>query len=98
MDNWGFSGAELDVVMPFVAVIVGLLMVSRFRYYSFKSLPMADKVPFLWILIAVLILVPFFVDPPRVLLAVFSLYLLSGPVVTLWGLATHRKRPRRGTA
>jgi CDP-diacylglycerol--serine O-phosphatidyltransferase len=96
MDNWGFSGAELDVVMPFVAVIVGLLMVSRFRYYSFKSLPMADKVPFLWILIAVLILVPFFVDPPRVLLAVFSLYLLSGPVVTLWGIATRRKRPRRG--
>ena len=96
MDNWGFSGAELDMVMPFVAVIVGLLMVSRFRYYSFKSLPMADKVPFLWILIAVLILVPFFVDPPRVLLAVFSLYLLSGPVVTLWGIATHRKRARRG--
>jgi CDP-diacylglycerol--serine O-phosphatidyltransferase len=96
MDNWGFSGTELDVVMPFVAVIVGLLMVSRFRYYSFKSLPMADKVPFLWILIAVLILVPFFVDPPRVLLAVFSLYLLSGPVVTLWGIATRRKRPRRG--
>jgi len=44
----------------------------------------------------VLILVPFFVDPPRVLLAVFSLYLLSGPVLTLWGLATHRRRPRRG--
>ncbi|WP_233843440.1 CDP-diacylglycerol--serine O-phosphatidyltransferase [Dyella sp. 2HG41-7] len=95
MENWGFSGDELDMFMPFMSVIVGLLMVSRFRYYSFKSLPMADKVPFLWILIAVLILVPLFVDPPRVLLAVFSLYLLSGPVVTLWGLATRRKRPRR---
>lgn len=98
MENWGISGDELDMVMPFVAVIVGLLMVSRFRYYSFKSLPMGDKVPFLWILIAVLILVPFFVDPPRVLLVVFSLYLLSGPVVTVWGLATRRKRPRRGVA
>ena len=96
MENWGFSGDELDMFMPFMAVIVGLLMVSRFRYYSFKSLPMADKVPFLWILIAVLILVPLFVDPPRVLLAVFSLFLLSGPVVTLWGLASRRKRPRRG--
>lgn len=96
MENWGFSGDELDMIMPFMAVIVGLLMVSRFRYYSFKSLPMGDKVPFLWILIAVLILVPFFVDPPRVLLVVFSLFLLSGPVVTVWGLASRRKRQRRG--
>ncbi|GAB2565855.1 CDP-diacylglycerol--serine O-phosphatidyltransferase [Dyella jejuensis] len=98
MDNFGVSGTTLDMFTPFMAVIVGLLMVSRFRYYSFKSLPMGDKVPFLWILVAVLILVPFFVDPPRVLLAVFTLYLLSGPVVTLWGLATRRRRPRRGTA
>jgi CDP-diacylglycerol---serine O-phosphatidyltransferase len=96
MDNFGISGEQLDMFTPFMAVIVGLLMVSRFRYYSFKSLPMGDKVPFLWILIAVLILVPFFVDPPRVLLVVFTLYLLSGPVVTLWGLATRRKRSRRG--
>lgn len=98
MDNFGVSGIALDMFTPFMAVIVGLLMVSRFRYYSFKSLPMGDKVPFLWILIAVLILVPFFVDPPRVLLVVFTLYLLSGPVVTLWGLASRRKRPRRGAA
>lgn len=96
MDNWGYHGDEFDMVMPFMAVIVGLLMVSRFRYYSFKSLPMGDKVPFLWILMAVLILVPFFVDPPRVLLAVFSLYLLSGPIATVWVLAIRRKRPRRG--
>jgi CDP-diacylglycerol--serine O-phosphatidyltransferase len=96
MDSWGYDGSDLNMVMPFMAVIVGLLMVSRFRYYSFKSLPMGDKVPFLWILIAVLILVPFFVDPPRVLLAVFSLFLLSGPVVTVWGLAMRRKRARRG--
>jgi CDP-diacylglycerol--serine O-phosphatidyltransferase len=96
MDNFGIAGDELNMFTPFLAVIAGLLMVSRFRYYSFKSLPMGDKVPFLWILVGVLILVPFFVDPPRVLLVVFTLYLLSGPVVTLWGLATRRKRPRRG--
>jgi CDP-diacylglycerol--serine O-phosphatidyltransferase len=79
-----------------MAVVVGLLMVSRFRYYSFKSLPMGDRVPFLWIIIGVLILVPFFVDPPRVLFVVFTLYLLSGPVMTLWGRATRRRR--RGAA
>jgi CDP-diacylglycerol--serine O-phosphatidyltransferase len=96
MDKFGILGEEVCFVTMVMAVVVGLLMVSRFRYYSFKSLPMGDRVPFLWIIIGVLILVPFFVDPPRVLFVVFTLYLLSGPVMTLWGRATRRRR--RGTA
>jgi CDP-diacylglycerol--serine O-phosphatidyltransferase len=96
MDKFGIVGAEVCFITPVLAVVVGLLMVSNFRYYSFKSLPMGDRVPFLWVLIGVLVLVPFFIDPPRVLFAVFTLYLLSGPVMTLWGRATHRRR--RGVA
>lgn len=96
MDKFGVIGAEVCFITPVIAVVVGLLMVSRFRYYSFKSLPMGDRVPFLWVLIGVLVLVPFFIDPPRVLFAVFTLYLLSGPVMTLWGRATRRRR--RGVA
>ncbi|PXV52102.1 CDP-diacylglycerol--serine O-phosphatidyltransferase [Dyella jiangningensis] len=96
MDKFGVLGDELCFVTPVVAVVVGLLMVSRFRYYSFKSLPMGDRVPFLWVLIGVLVLVPFFIDPPRVLFVVFTLYLLSGPAMTLWGRATRRRR--RGVA
>ena len=96
MDKFDISGADVCRFMPVMAVVVGLLMVSRFRYYSFKSLPMGDRVPFLWVLIGVLVLVPFFIDPPRVLLVVFTLYLLSGPVMTLWGRATRRRR--RGVA
>ncbi|QNK02615.1 CDP-diacylglycerol--serine O-phosphatidyltransferase [Dyella telluris] len=96
MDKFNVLGADVCFITPVIAVVVGLLMVSRFRYYSFKSLSMGDRVPFLWVLIGVLVLVPFFIDPPRVLFAVFSLYLLSGPVMTLWGRATHRRR--RGAA
>jgi len=96
MDKFGVIGAEVAFITLAMAIIVGLLMVSNFRYYSFKSLPMGDRVPFLWVLIGVLVLVPFFIDPPRVLFVVFTLYLLSGPVMTLWGRATHRRR--RGVA
>jgi CDP-diacylglycerol--serine O-phosphatidyltransferase len=97
MDKFGILGAEVCFITPVIAVVVGLLMVSRFRYYSFKSLPMGerDRVPFLWVLLGVLVLVLLMVDPPRVLFAVFTLYLLSGPVVTLWGRAAHRRRARR---
>ncbi|MGO4502043.1 MULTISPECIES: CDP-diacylglycerol--serine O-phosphatidyltransferase [unclassified Dyella] len=96
MDKFGILGAEVPFLTLVMAVLVGLLMVSNFRYYSFKSLPMGDRVPFLWVLIGVLVLVPFFIDPPRVLFVVFTLYLLSGPVMTLWGRATRRRR--RGVA
>jgi CDP-diacylglycerol--serine O-phosphatidyltransferase len=96
MDKFGVLGAEVPFLTLVMAVLVGLLMVSNFRYYSFKSLPMGDRVPFLWVLIGVLVLVPFFIDPPRVLFVVFTLYLLSGPVMTLWGRATRRRR--RGVA
>ena len=94
MDKFGVSGAEVRFFTPVMAVVAGMLMVSRFRYYSFKSLPMGerDRVPFLWIIVGVLILIPFLVDPPRVLFVVFTLYLLSGPALTLWGRATRRRR------
>ncbi|KRE88581.1 CDP-diacylglycerol--serine O-phosphatidyltransferase [Frateuria sp. Soil773] len=99
MDKFGIGGADLCFVTLVLAVVVGLLMVSRFRYYSFKSLPMGDRdrVPFWWVVAAVLLLVLLALDTARVLFVGSSLYLLSGPVMTLWGRATHR-RARRGAA
>ncbi|BBD79719.1 CDP-diacylglycerol--serine O-phosphatidyltransferase [Aerosticca soli] len=99
MEKFGVPGGELCFLTPILAVVVGLLMVSRFRYYSFKALPMGqgERIPFWWVVVLVLVLVLLYLDPPTVLLTVFSLYLLSGPVVTLWGIAT-RRRARRGSS
>lgn len=100
MEKFGVSGTALCFVTPWIAAITGLLMVSRIRYFSFKSLPLGDRrhVPFGWIVGALLILVLLYLDPPRVLFAAFTLYLLSGPAMMLWGLAVHRRRARRGGA
>ena len=97
MEKSGIPGSTLCFVTPVLAVVAGLLMVSRFRYFSFKSLPWGagEGVPFRWMVALVLILVLLAIDPPRLLLGVFTLYLLSGPALTVWGLATHR-RARRG--
>jgi len=94
----GYSGAALCFVTPWIAVIVGLLMVSRFRYFSFKSPPAGERqrVPFVWMVGAVLLLALLVLDPARVLFVGFTLYLLSGPVWTVWGLAK-RRRARRST-
>jgi len=76
------------------AVIAGLLMVSRVRYFSFKTLPVSDKVPFVWIILAVLIIVALTLNPALVLLALATAYALSGIVITLWGLRSRASRRR----
>ena len=49
-------------------------MVSRFRYFSFKSLPMGERqrVPFAWMVGAVLLLALLILDTARVLFTGFS--------------------------
>jgi CDP-diacylglycerol--serine O-phosphatidyltransferase len=67
-------------------------MVSRFRYYSFKSWPRSDKVPFFWLILIVLILVAVAMYPPGVLFGVAVAYAASGPILTVWGRARARGR------
>jgi CDP-diacylglycerol--serine O-phosphatidyltransferase len=92
VDDLGLSGTNVQFVTPVIAIVSGLLMVSRFRYFSFKSWPRSDRVPFYWILVVVLILVALAINPARMLFAIAALYALSGPVLTLWGLRQHRGR------
>ncbi|MGY3040111.1 CDP-diacylglycerol--serine O-phosphatidyltransferase [Rhodanobacter sp. TND4EL1] len=100
MEKFGVAGSDLCFATAVIAIVVGLLMVSRFRYFSFKSLPMGDRqrVPFGWMVAAVLLLALLILDTARVLFIGFSIYMLSGPVLTIWGLATHRRRARRNAA
>lgn len=94
---FGLGVAKLDFVTPVLAVAAGFLMVSRVRYFSFKAWPRSDRVPFVWIPAAMLVLVALASDPPRVILAITLLYVVSGPVLTLWGLRQVRgERALRG--
>jgi CDP-diacylglycerol--serine O-phosphatidyltransferase len=91
-EGYAVDGAALSFVTAVVAVGAGLLMVSRFRYFSFKAWPVGDRVPFLWIFIAVLVLVALAIDTSRVLLVLATVYALSGVVITLWGLRSRASR------
>ncbi|MEM9101950.1 MAG: CDP-diacylglycerol--serine O-phosphatidyltransferase [Pseudomonadota bacterium] len=65
-------------------ILSGILMVSNFRYYSFKVISWKDKVPFIGLLLVVVVIVTIAYDPPVVLFTVFLAYAISGPVHTLW--------------
>ncbi|QKK01647.1 MAG: CDP-diacylglycerol--serine O-phosphatidyltransferase [Pseudomonadota bacterium] len=78
-----------------MTILLGTLMVSRVRYYSFKAGPRGDRVPFAWIFLLLVLLVLLAVDLPAVLLTVGLLYVLSGPVMTGRGRYHQRRRRRR---
>ena len=71
-----------------LTVTCALLMVSRFRYTSFKGSGQdkqrEDKVPFRMAILVVGVLVALFIDPPRVLLLMAATYAISGPAYWLW--------------
>ena len=79
------------VLATFITAGAGLLMVSNFRYHSFKKLDLRRRVPFVIMLLVVLVVGVVTVDPPRILLLVAVVYALSGP----GQLAVRRLRARR---
>jgi CDP-diacylglycerol--serine O-phosphatidyltransferase len=61
----------------FIALAMGMLMVSRVKFYSFKELG-TNRVPFFMLFIVLLILVALIIDPVKVLFIIFACYALSG--------------------
>jgi len=70
---------------------LALLMVSRIPYYSFKVWP--EKVPFFWILVVVIAIVPVAAHPPSMLLAIGLVYVASGPSMWAWRRLRRRAAP-----
>lgn len=61
----------------------GLLMVSNFRYHSFKEIDWRGKVNFIVILLVVGVFVVVSVQPALILCVGFYLYAISGPIITI---------------
>ena len=66
-----------------MAVCTGLLMVSNFRYYSFKDIDLHGRVSFLWAILVMLLFALLYTNTPLVLFSIFTLYAVSGPILTL---------------
>ena len=83
----GLGGLALAFIITATA---GALMVSRFRYYSFKEVNFGRRIPFAYLIGIVLIFILISVDPPTVLLGLFGAYAVSGPIYWLWRRRTLR--------
>jgi CDP-diacylglycerol---serine O-phosphatidyltransferase len=93
--DFEFRGMDLRYLALAVTVVAALLMVSRWRWFSFKGGgERSDQVPFFGLLVALVTLAAIAIDPPTVLFAIALAYALSGPVQAL----VRRWRGGRGGA
>lgn len=92
------EGATVQWLIFLETVLLGMLMFSQIRYYSFKAWPRAERVPSGWILLLVLVLVLLAVDTPTMLMTLGIVYVSSGLVVTFLGRRNWKSRRARRLA
>ncbi len=80
--EWREPGLTGLIAAFSITAAAGALMVSRFSYPSFKQLNLDRRIKFAYMLIVPLFFVLVAVDPPTMLLSIFSVYALSAPL--LW--------------
>ena len=76
------NGHDYGIIVALVTGVAGLLMVSNFKYNSFKEVDWHGKVPFVALLVVMAVFVVVATEPALVLFLVFVLYALAGPVNT----------------
>jgi len=74
---------KLGYIALGLALTTGFLMVSNFRYSSFKEIDLKNKVPFIVPILAMLIISFIMAQPSRMLFLLAVGYAASGPIVTL---------------
>jgi len=88
--EYEYDVESLKYVVLLLTISTGLLMVSNFRYSSFKEIDFKGKVPFV-VTIGIMLGVAFImIEPESMLFLLFLGYMLSGPIVTL--VMLRRKR------
>ena len=91
---WMLGAETVSLLTVGVALVVtlfaGLLMVSNFRYHSFKEVQLKDRVPFVTLLVIVGVGIVLLIDPASLLLFALLAYAVSGPMVTFVGLKERR--------
>lgn len=92
-ETYTISGEEVKYIALVLTTLAGGLMVSRFSYYSFKDLDLRKKVPFVAVLVVMLVFVFLSIETATVLFLSFILYMLSGPVISLFRWNRKRQRP-----
>jgi CDP-diacylglycerol--serine O-phosphatidyltransferase len=90
--EYGYDGNSVKYLALILTISTGLLMVSNFRYSSFKEIDLKGRVPFV-VAIIVMLSIGFILAQAESMLFIIALgYAISGPVITLLMLKQKRKK------
>jgi CDP-diacylglycerol--serine O-phosphatidyltransferase len=91
--EYGYDVESIKYIALILTISTGLLMVSNFRYSSFKEIDLKGRVPFV-VAISIMLGIGFVMAEAQSMLFIISLgYAISGPVLTL--MAVRQKRKNR---
>lgn len=81
--HFGYEEEFRSFFVPLLFYLLAFLMVSNVKYYGFKDLDIFKARPFRTGIFVVMALVVIFLEPKVTLFFLSSLYVLSGPVMSL---------------
>ncbi|MBI3752874.1 MAG: CDP-diacylglycerol--serine O-phosphatidyltransferase [Deltaproteobacteria bacterium] len=82
--RFGHEDITKHVTILIMVYALAFLMVSNIKYYSFKELSLAQRMPFR-LLVGVILLLIVVAAEPQVMFFILTLgYAISGPITTLW--------------
>jgi CDP-diacylglycerol--serine O-phosphatidyltransferase len=84
--------AWLGTVIAVLVATLGLMMISRFRYRSFKEFDLANRHSYTYILPLAAIIVAIALRPKMAMLVLAAIYIVSAPLVYVWSLLRRRGR------
>jgi CDP-diacylglycerol--serine O-phosphatidyltransferase len=82
--EYGIEGLVALVAGITITAVTGLLMMSRFRYLSFKDISPNRRVRFAHLLLIPLIIIVVALEPPLMIFVLTTVYAFSGPAHWLW--------------
>lgn len=90
-------GLQVTPLVAYLAAILtvftGLLMISNYKYFSFKELHFKGTVPYMVFIFTVILLVVIAQNPHEVLLSMCAIYAISGPVTWLYKRQSKPRAP-----
>ncbi len=87
--HWASSYKKLAILL--LIYFLAFLMVSNFKYYSFKDPGLIRRQPFAFLVLAVVLLIVIAAQPIPVLFGLFFCYVISGPIGFLMILPRRRR-------
>jgi len=92
---YNVTGFFVALPAAVVTFLMGALMISHVRYYSFKQIDWNGRVTFFALVMITVLIAGVAMHPPLVLFGVFLAYALSGPIMTLLKIRKMRRRLHR---